>query len=624
MSEYRSFTEYLQNNYKDVIEENLIPFILSELSDITIDGVMHHFEDVEVNNLRIRGVKYTKSEIDKVEFECLFTAEYLMTCNDVFPPLVLEDQNNSFSCYFKGSFSSGFKLCDKEIELIDEEEFDQKLTNTLVPVIPKDKMDKYASKFLKYFCPEALKTPMKLDLKKMLNDKGVYYYKAPLGDKIFGKTFFAEDEADVYDNENNVITMPVKKGTILINYDTGKKRKLGFLRNTIVHEAVHWFFHRNYFELRQLLDNSLTCAVCYRGELDYENEEIAWMERQARALSPKILMPKKQTIVKYKELTKEIDEEAKECGWSRIEKWEQMIKRISSFFGVSIQLAKYRLKELGYTRADGVYNYIDGHYIDGFSFKSGYLCDHQTFVINNKSFVNLLKTNREVYNAFNNFQLLFINNMIVVNHPKYVDNKNHCLTQYALEHAHECCLLFNVCSELDMPNNCNEKHYFLYSSANNRSTQASVDSEQLAVMIGKVSTDSIHYEMHKSKLPASFNETLEYHFKKSKFTQEEFADESDINVKYIRSFLKGEKRPSEIQVIKMSIALRLSFPYLNDLIKKNDQMIISFGSTNSALLATLIPYSRLGMEDIYKALKSANMEDLLQLSDNYLENHNLI
>ena len=95
----------------------------------------------------------------------------------------------------------------------------------------------------------------------MLASKGVKVYYAPLEDNVFGKTYFAKDTAEVYKGDNlldfingETERIEVEPGTVLINFDAVVERPIGVYRNTMIHEAIHWFFHSNYFELQQLLE----------------------------------------------------------------------------------------------------------------------------------------------------------------------------------------------------------------------------------------------------------------------------------------------------------------------------------------------------------------------------------
>lgn len=607
MKKYNSFVKYLNRHYKEVIKEELLSFLIEQYET-----------KVCIKSLTIKKVIYTKSEIDKVEFDCFFNASYILLKNE---KEELNLQINSFICYFKGSFSEGFKLSNKDIEIYDEEEFNERYTKELIPVIKKNEIDKYATKFLKYFCAEALQKPTKLNLRKMLNDKGIYCHKAPLEENVYGKIYFAEDIAKIYDSKHNIIETKVNKGTILINDDIKIKRKEISFRNTIIHEAIHWYFHRNYFEQRQLLDNNFTYAVFYKGGQE-KNNQIALMERQARALAPRILMPKKQFLIKFNEISEELD---KATNLSLIKKWHKIIVKLSKFFGVSYQSVKYRLRDLNKHRADGVFNFIDGKYIKEFTFKENYLKEYQTFVLDRKSFIRLLKANKKLFNLFIENKIDFINNMVVINNSKYVNENKKRLTDYALNNVHKCCLVFEVFSEYDKLTKTNNKQYFLFSQSNNLKTKAIVNKESLTMILKKIKNDATKQVSQKTNLKNDFTKDLNYYYNKSNYTQEQFAEESDINIKYIRAYLKGTKDPSQIEVIRMAIALNLSYSSLSDLLTSKNMMILPLGEQNQGLLICLLLYKdKLVMDEIYLALKEAEFGNLLNLSENYLKNHNLI
>ena len=240
MYKYNSFKEYIQLNYIETI---------------------------------------TKNKKDNVEFAVHFKAEYLLCYNvlDVDSDwLPIVEKSGYFIFGMKGSFKKGFVPKGKDdVKKLDEEP--ETISSSLVPIISREEMDSYATKFLKEFCPEALEKPMRLDVVNvnMLASKGVKVYYAPLGDNIFGKTYFANDTAEVYKKDDDFDFLPsgetetieVEAGTVLINFDAVLEYPIGVYRNTMIHEAFHWFFHSNYFELQQLLDDELKCAVCTKANL---------------------------------------------------------------------------------------------------------------------------------------------------------------------------------------------------------------------------------------------------------------------------------------------------------------------------------------------------------------------
>lgn len=86
------------------------------------------------------------------------------------PPVV--EKASYFVFEMKGYFKKGFVPKGKdEVKKVEEES--ETISNSLVPIISREEMDSYATKFLKEFCPEALENPMMLNVAEMLDNKGV-------------------------------------------------------------------------------------------------------------------------------------------------------------------------------------------------------------------------------------------------------------------------------------------------------------------------------------------------------------------------------------------------------------------------------------------------------------------
>lgn len=256
MPKYNSFTEYLQDNYCNQIKESLLEFV-DENGVRNDEGVVIHFDKYEIASLNVYRVNFTKSEFSHVEFD--FYIKVVFILDDGFDRV-----SDSYVGRMAGSFQNGFVKKDFVSRTTDERE--GVFTNALVSVMRKEDYDYFATTFLRHFNPEALEKPLKFDIAKVAKNNGLSYCLVPLGDEILGKTYFADDVAEVMDEETGeVVSRKVHPGTVLINTNKVMERGEGVARNTFVHEAVHWFFHRNYFEFQRLLDDSQTKAVCYRN-----------------------------------------------------------------------------------------------------------------------------------------------------------------------------------------------------------------------------------------------------------------------------------------------------------------------------------------------------------------------
>lgn len=639
MYKYNSFKEYIQLNYIETIQDALELYI--KQNDLTITdedtSATHTYDDFQINTIRVTTVHYTKNKKDNVEFEVHFRADY-QVCDSVldpdsdWPPVV--EKASYFIFEMKGSFKKGFVPKGKdEVKKVEEEP--ETISNSLVPIISRDEMDSYATKFLKEFCPEALENPMMLNVAEMLDNKGVKVFYAPLEDNILGKTYFAKDRAEVYkghnivdffDGETEVID--VEPGTVLINFDAVFERPIGVYRNTMIHEAIHWFFHSNYFELQQLLDDELKCAICYKGESYYPNSEIAWMEWQARSIAPRVLMPKQTAVIKWNEILGSVKERNEEKELTKFDIYEKALDKFSKFFGVTLTSARIRLQELGISEVEGIKNYVDDGYVKPFFFKKGALKRNQSFVISSDQLAHLLTTNIYLQTALQKEQFLYVNKMLVINNPKYVDNKKYEFTEYGLNHAHECCLIFDIQRFGIDENGELSKENFLLSSPSERVEEKEINPEQFNLIMQIANNCVCHFEKHKEELRAlSLGKTLQYHIDKARkkgyiHTYEDLATKSDVDVKKIKEYRYDEvksKNIDRVELIKLGLTLRLSAPYIYDLLEKGNVPFAGAVSGEMVIFKTIIySYPRKGMLPVYNALKSNNLESLLELSDKWI------
>ena len=640
MYKYSSFEEYIQMNYLDDIKGALEEYIKeNDMVVFSKNGKKeHHYDDYTINSITVYGIRYTKNKRDNVEFDVHFMTNYqvldsVFDPKSKFPPVIENEEH--FIYGMTGSFKEGFKgKKDNDIQKIEKEE---RISSTLVPIISNEEMDDYATKFLKEFCPEALETPMCLNVEQMLADKGIKVYYAPLEDNAFGKTYFAKDKARVYTKKGDSIftffnneteEIEIEPGTILIDFDKKYELPIGAYRNTIIHEAVHWFYHSNYFELRQLLNNELTYVACFKGRGEYENEDIAWMEYQARSIAPRVLMPKETATMKWKEIVDNYEENDGDI-YQTIDVLEKAFKEFAKFFGVSEKSARIRLKELGFKQVEGIRNYVDGKIIKSFVYKEDALGKNQTFIISENELRNLLKTNIFLQEALLQEKVFYINNMIVVNSPDFVDCEKYELTEYARNHIDECCFIFDI-ERFAITATGEKSPNYLLSTFTSRREAKSIMMDHASIVLKSTDDSYCHYLRHKKELPETFGETLEYHYKKAKaksksgiHSYEDLAYECNISDRTLRKYKDGEVMPKRTEVLKIALALKLSTPYIMDMLSKADCQLSFNNAENNILLTTLIAYPRVGLEMTYRILEEDHMGHILELSEDWLIDHGL-
>ena len=224
---------------------------------------------------------------------------------------------------------------------------------TGVPVLSKNDIDIIGERFVTDFCPEAMKTPMAVDIDgfaqdylglqqdfQYLSHNGVY-----LGMMVFNDT----SKVPIYDpNTKRAEYVTEKARTIIIDnllLDDNQERRYRF---TMGHEAAHDILHSGYYGYNPsrvtLFEGESAPMVQCRidttkspKKLKAEWTDMDWMEWQANRFSSAILMPAsmvRQLIASHPE----------EPSAFRAAYW---IMSVVHTFIVSVQAAEIRLRDLG-------------------------------------------------------------------------------------------------------------------------------------------------------------------------------------------------------------------------------------------------------------------------------------
>lgn len=222
----------------------------------------------------------------------------------------------------------------------------------LVPVIKKSEFDDVALEFLSEYCPEALETPMPVPIMDIARKKmGLIVctkYRLSEDFSILGQMCFNSGYVDVYLKETDeYIQLAVRRGTMFIDPDVVELRNQGSFNNTVAHECVHWYKHRNYHLLAHVNDiKKIKKQRCPVAEPDESRKEKwtdeEWMEWQANGIAPRILMPRDMFI----QAAGQIREELSDIDDSYVLSYT-LKNKLADFFQVSKQSAGIRMQELG-------------------------------------------------------------------------------------------------------------------------------------------------------------------------------------------------------------------------------------------------------------------------------------
>ena len=451
MAKYKDFKEYMEENFYDEIFNRVKSFSAGRRDSFESDEI-YNVKWVELDEIHVSGVTFKELEDGFLEIRTSVDADFDVEGKaqygyDLFPV------TKTYNVFFKALLENGLqqvKITNIEDYNPNTYERDRSLNQNLVPYMYEEDVEKHAEDFLKRHYPKALLQPMAIPVEEIVQAMGMKLFYAPLEEGIFGKTYFGSEKVKVYTNilQKEIVETITEPGTMLINPDVYYMYNIGTANNTIIHECVHWDRHRRSFELQKLLTgecNHISCEIVevYDG-IPQDAPALKWMEWQANQLAPRILMPG--------EMTKRVYQDALNSTYVKYpykrfgEIMELAVGEVAAFFTVSLVAAKLRLIELGYDTVQGAFIYSDGKYLPPFSFRKGGLGKNQTFVIDEKNAQYLICVDSNLRELYSEGKIVYANSMICLNTPKYIelnDNDMPILTDYALDHVHECCFVFD-------------------------------------------------------------------------------------------------------------------------------------------------------------------------------------
>lgn len=603
--QYNSFEAYVKDVFYNDFYEKLNKHIIQnkdkmQLSSILISYVSH----VELEDFTIVRVSFRESDNENITFTATVRTEIRISGK------TRQDYDYDLVCsWFSVSCTAVLKNGLHDLSIYNISEYSQvkhssegALTKHLIPYISSEDLDTHAKKFLNKYCPQALYAPMPLPISDILQKVNLKALFAPLSDKVFGQIIFRKTYCDIYEdiNSRKVVSTEVLPGTILINPDAVFLSNIGSFNNTIIHECIHWDKHYNFFELQKLLDTEihvLSCATVenYSSNDSQLNHELAWMEWQANSLAPRILIPESTGRDKFNEILLRL-KETRESSTRDGVIMEKAIKEFASFFQVSIIAAKIRVMELGFDQAAGAYNYVDGRRISSFSFREGTLKKGQTFTISRANTVFLSIYNRDIIENVRSGRFIHAGGMFVINHPKYVNSKEGSeavLTDYALEHADECCLIFDyktrartqyddsfynicyLCRGVDSESFLEAKYN--PDSGNNEDVQKRAEELQI------ISREMERISKIMNEVPSTFCGTLDYHINRRRYTNEKMEEYTGISSRMIQDYRKKPNIKITLpSLLALCIGLNLHPTFAYDLISKAGYNIMANTNENIA------------------------------------------
>lgn len=546
-----SFTNYIKKTFYNEIYEASENYFLENLEALGITD--DNDDEVEVTDVEVKYVYAGHRGDGEIDIDIL-TDVYATVTERTNHYENTSDKNRWLRVSCIGKPDAGIKNFRViEVDAYEKETystFRYPLSDNLVPFIWKDDLDKVAEVILKKYEPNALLTPTRIEPEYIVQQMGLQlkYETITEDTSIFGQIYFQDN-----------FEKGVSAGTVVIDEKLPQIRNLGVVRNTILHECIHWELHRYALELARLEENLSVLSTTDDIKVENTSDMFSWMEWHAESIAPKILMPKEMFIQEARARQQrllELSETQDEL--EIVEKW---IDELSIFFGVSRLSAKVRLAECGFDIVRGTFIYMDGKYVPTHKWKAGYLVDTQTFSVNLIQFGLQLLCQPKLKERVDRGELLYVESHLCINDAKYISYDiagNPFLTLYARHHMDECCVVFEIVSKtqsgsstaltLLLNRDADSDIQFTVSYPKDKNEWI----EQVDIHLG----DTLEI-MSKLNGLSSFAPALVEVMKWRDVKNQELADETNLGLKAISNLRNGKTEPRLESVIAICVGMKL-------------------------------------------------------------------
>lgn len=457
----------------------------------------------------------------------------------------------------------------------------------MLPDITKANIEESGESIHCYYSENAVYDGYMLPVESIIINNGIPVYYSDLPDNCFGRIYFKSATAIVYNKQpyfNTLINMDMKlqPGNIILNknrYELGNRDDELI---TIAHELVHWNKHKKYYRLLEILESESDTMSCDIEPIIYDDSMTSiqkahfYAEYQANALAFRVAMPEFFVEKALQEIEKNHEPYKYKTDY-----YEDIVKKISQIFGVSRDISKQRLRQLGYDWADSIFPRVNNKYYDSFLFDPGTLKEDETFVINRANYIKFLEENKEFTELINTGRYVYLGYVVCMLDSKYIDiisSSNGIelvLTDYARDHVEKCCIKFK--------NTVSTRPYTNYSIYSNRYMNKTLEFNPIVPESFELSEDDAgldegvlkkiidHNDILNnlnSEQCKTFDNTLIFHIKRLNIDTKDLAKDTNLSSTAISKYCKGVNEPTIKNIMALCIGLKLESDYCPDLFKK--------------------------------------------------------
>ncbi|MDY4788024.1 MAG: ImmA/IrrE family metallo-endopeptidase [Bacilli bacterium] len=459
-----------------------------------------------------------------------------------------------------------------QITKIDKIKDELKLNKYNLPNITKSNIENYAADFLSgvnYPCYMYVVDPFKI-----ADSLGLVIIFKELKKGILGQIDFVNK---------------------IIYIDASIKNITNRVKFTILHECVHYHYHRHYFKLLSLLTGNNEIYTCCK----INNKQIDILEWQANTLAGHILVPTLYLQMEYNQLTnKYIDE-------LTIKDYEYVVDKIAKKFMVSKQLIKTRMDQ----------SHID---VPKFlnDYNMGKVYSYETYNQDNDircrlspiELAKLLIKNPKLYELFINQIIIYIDGFLLINRANVIIDKK--INKEILNNIDDYALAFRIVKQTDR---------YQFDFLTRKDNKKTLDLEIENCNLDHLDLKNFHLDFKEDNevithMPLDVVETFNYLYDLYEIKSEnDLAKNSHLSNKTINNLrLKKVKQMDKKTALRlvcgMSLRPKIALEFLNRAgVNLNSNLRIE----DYLYLILIISFNEKGIDFWNKQLQDANLEDYM-------------
>lgn len=640
MKTKKDFALYVRKKYEELITDSVhqkLKKLYKDCSEFCGRGNLSTEFDLDVNLLDLE-IEYISSQTIRVYI--LVSAHY--ACYEVTSDFDGDaswdvydaDKYMNFLIEMDGDISNEFQiltLAGIQETALEEGELRSNFDSShlfydfqLLPAIKNYNFELAAQKLLNefYYSHPICSKPGPIEPNVLAVNMGLTVKQIPVigNTDLDGAIFFNDD---LFDCPRSIFGKPektkVEKGTVILITNIGNNNNRS--NNTLVHECVHWCFHRPAFYLQKLLGHNAPNITCRKSTMNgKENGDyFSIREWQANKLSPCILCPSDGLLeLVEKDYEERRQEYPEECV---LDSAKRVIQECASYYNVTIQLFAIRMKELGAKNLGGFFNcpgdfYGSGRssYIDPYLVRDGQLRWDETYDLPNFDYEFLLENNPDLKEADELGIIAFVDNHVCLVKPNlYAPFYRNSLSNYARLHMDEFCFIFKKPRK--------GKNFKSSSSLGSPNRKYSAEQEQKiqnSLILNPSNEEKMKYVRErmrdlrevKGKLKNNVQDDVNILFGWSDLTQEAVAGGAHMSVPGLRKILNGiTKRPTLSTMIRLCFGLKLPYD-LSILLLKSAGYTLSNSEEDQEYDTILHDYTYDSLDNANAYLEAMGLEPL--------------